>query len=196
MSGHLALVLPGGGAGPYTAPLLLPTLAAEQLGAQVEVVPYPAFRPAGLGHDEAAAFDAFVVDRVRELLAARTWSRVTFVAKSRGTLFLSTMDESVVPCDDVEALWITPLLGFDYVREGVLAKGWPSLLVAGSADAYHDPSAHEQVAASLGAVSLVVERANHGLVVEGDVLATVESYRALAEASLTFLARRAPASTT
>ena len=189
MSGHLGLVLPGGGAGPYTAPLLLPTLALEQVGAQVDVVPSPDVRPAGLTLEEAAAFDAFVVDRVRELLSRRAWSRVTFVAKSRGTLFLSVMDPAVVGCDDVEAIWVTPLLGFDHVREGVMAKRWPSLIVAGAADPYHDRSAHEEVVSTLGAASLVVEDANHGLVVDGDVLATVEGFRALAAASLSFVAR-------
>src|SRR5437762_11054568 len=48
MGDHLGLVLPGGNAGPYTAPLLIPWLALEETGAKVAVVDYPDFRPPSL----------------------------------------------------------------------------------------------------------------------------------------------------
>jgi pimeloyl-ACP methyl ester carboxylesterase len=189
MGCHIALVLPGGAAGPYTAPLLVPSLAVEETGAQVKVVPYPEFRPQGLERAEALEFDAFVSERVVEILAEGSPSKVTFIAKSRGALFLSTMGEVPLPAD-VDAIWVTPLLGLDYVRDGVTGKRWPSLLVAGTADPYHDPAAHAKVCETIGAESLVVDGADHGLVVRGSVGATVEGFRALAEASLAFAARR------
>lgn len=190
--GHLALVLQGGGdAGPYTAPVLMPSLALGQLGARVEVVPYPDFRPRTLEREEAAAFDEFVGERIREIAALGRWSRVTFVAKSRGTMFLSTMPADLVDCSYVEAIWVTPLLELAYVREGIVDKGWRSLLVAGGADPHHDAAAHDAVVAALGASSLVIDGANHGLVVDGDVVGTVEGYRSLALASLAF-AERSP----
>lgn len=188
MGAHLALVLPGGAAGPYTAPLLLPSLAVEELGAEVKVVPYPEFRPRTLERSDFLEFDAFVSQRVAEIVAQGRPSRVTFVAKSLGTVFLSTMKEMPLPAD-VDAIWVTPLLGHGYVRDGVIDKRWPSLLVAGSADRYHDPSAHVKVCKAIGAESLVIDRADHGLVVAGNVRATVEAFRALAEASLAFAAR-------
>ena len=188
MGRHLALVLPGGAGGPYTAPLLVPSLAVEEAGAEVNVVPYPEFRPRGLERADALEFDAFVSQRVVEILAERRASRVTFIAKSRGTLFLSAMGEMPLPAD-VDAIWVTPLLGFDYVRDGVVQKRWPSLLVAGSADRYHDPDAHAKVRETIGAESLIIDGADHGLVVGGSVRATVEGFRALAEASLAFAAR-------
>ena len=45
---HVALVFPGGVAGPYTVPLLVPSLAVEETVAQVKVVRYPELRPRGL----------------------------------------------------------------------------------------------------------------------------------------------------
>ena len=183
---HLGLVLPGGNAGPYTAPLLLPALALEEVGAQVEVVEYPNFRPDGLGFEEAAAFNDVVFRRVVEKVEAGRWDVITFVAKSRGTLFLSTMGPLPTQAA-IQAIWVTPLLGLDYVRNGILARGWPSLLVAGGADPYHDAEAHGQVCHELGASTLVVEGADHGLVVAGDVRSTVGGYAALADASLRFL---------
>lgn len=189
MGRHLALVLPGGGAGPYTAPLLVPSLAVEELGAEVKVVPYPEFRPRSLDRADALEFDAFVSERVVEILAEHRPTRVRFIAKSRGTLFLSAMGEMSLP-DEVDAIWVTPLLGFDYVSEGVVNKGWPSLLVAGSGDRYHDPGAHAKVCQQIGAESLIIPGADHGLVVAGNVRATIEGFRSLAEASLAFAARR------
>jgi hypothetical protein len=183
---HLGLVLPGGNAGPYTAPLLIPSLALEEVGARVEVVEYPDFRPSGLGPEEAKAFNDVVFQRVVEKVEARRWDVITFVAKSLGTLFLSTMGPLPTHAA-IRAIWVTPLLGFEYVRSGILEKGWPSLLVAGAADPYHDAQAHDEVRRELDAASLVVEGADHGLVVDGDVRSTVGGYAALADASLQFL---------
>jgi hypothetical protein len=154
-------------------------------------VPYPEFRPAGLELADALEFDAFVSDRVVEILAEERPSRVTFIAKSRGTLFLSAMGEIALPAE-VDAIWVTPLLGFGYVRGGVIDKRWPSLLVAGSADPHHDPAAHAKVCETIGAESLIIDGADHGLVVAGSVRATVEGFRALAEASLAFAAPGGP----
>ena len=86
-------MLPGAGGGPYTAPVLIPLLAVEEAGADVEIVPYPEFRPAGLELADALEFDAFVSERVVDILAEERPSRVTFIAKSRGTLFLSAIGE-------------------------------------------------------------------------------------------------------
>jgi hypothetical protein len=182
---HLAIVLPGGNNDPWTPPVLLPSLALEEAGASVERISYKT--PArGLGLDDSAEFNAAVVTQVTEAMDRHQPDTVTFVAKSRGTLFLAAMDTSVVTCD-VNAMWITtPLIGLDYVREGIVDKAWRSMLVAGSADPYHDPVVHDEICAELDAVGLVIPGGNHGLVVDGDVLATVDGYRQLAEASLSF----------
>ncbi|HXW80384.1 MAG TPA: hypothetical protein VEJ84_12845, partial [Acidimicrobiales bacterium] len=158
--------------------------------AQVKVVPYPDFRPRSLELADALEFDAFVSERVVEILVEARPSKVTFIAKSRGTLFLSAMRKVPLP-SEVDAIWVTPLLGLDYVRGGVIDRRWPSLVVAGSADPYHDPVSHAKVCETIGGESLVIEGANHGLVVGGSVRATVEGFRALGEASLAFAARGA-----
>lgn len=185
MSGHLALVLQGGGAGPYTAPILVPSLALEESGAKVVVVPYPEVRPPSLEREDARDFDEQVTAAIRKIVGARTWSRITFVAKSRGTLYLAAASEPL-PCDRVDAIWVTPLLGLDFVREGVLSKSWPSLIVAGGADPYHDAAAHAEVCRLIAAQQIVIEGADHGLVVAGDVRRTVDGFRELADASLAF----------
>lgn len=106
----MALVLPGGRACPSSAPLLMPSLAAEEA---------------------AAKFDGVVFEQVQELVAASGADDVIFfIAKSRGTLFLSAIPPLVgAAC---RAIWVTPLFGLDYVEAGFVEKGWPSLVVRGA----------------------------------------------------------------
>lgn len=187
MTLHLGVVLPGGNNDPWTPPVLLPSLALEQTGATVERISYGDRRARGLTVEESADFNDAVLKDVAAVIDRHQPDRVTFVAKSRGTLFLAAMDKAAVTCD-VAAIWVTtPLVGLDYVGEGIIGKSWPSLLVAGSADPYHDPLSHDEICAALGAEELVISGGNHGLVVDGDVLATVDGYRQLAEASLKFV---------
>ena len=124
MGGHIAVVLPGAANGPYAAPLLVPLLAVEEAGGRVEVVTYPEFRPRSLERQDAVEFDAFVGERVAEVLARERPSRVTFIAKSLGTLFLAAMGDMPLPAD-VGAIWVTPLLGLDYAREASWTSGGP-----------------------------------------------------------------------
>jgi len=184
---HLVVVLPGGNNDPWTAPVLLPALALEQMGARVERVSYGEPRAQGLGLDESREFNARVTEQVSDIINQHHPAQVTFVAKSRGALFLAAMDK-VLDCR-VEAVWVTPLFGLDYVRAGVLDKAWPSLVVAGSADPYHDATAHVEVCSTIRAQDLVIEDADHGLVIEGNVLATVDGFRRLAEVTLAFAAQ-------
>jgi hypothetical protein len=186
VTAHLAVVLPGGNNDPWTPPVLLPALALEQAGAAVERISYGDPKPRGLGLDDSAEFNAAVLEQVAEMIDRHDPDRVTFVAKSRGTLFLAAMDGGALACQ-VAAIWVTtPLVDLDYVRRGIVDKSWRSLLVAGSADPYHDPSIHSEIRAALGAEELIIDNANHGLVVERDALATADGYRQLAEASLVF----------
>jgi pimeloyl-ACP methyl ester carboxylesterase len=185
---HLALILPGGNNDPFTPSVLLPSLALEEVGAHVERVSYSGLRADGLGLEESKEFNAAVSKTVVGLIDRYDPATVTFVAKSRGALFLAAMEKALVD-RDTDAIWVTPLLGLAYVRAGVMDQGWPSLIVAGSADPYHDPTAHDEVCRAIGARSLVIDGADHGLVVARDVFATVDGFRRLGETSLSFARR-------
>ena len=186
MTAHLAVVLPGGNNDPWTPPVLLPSLALESAGAVVERISYGEPRPRGLGLEDSSQFNAAVLEQLVALIHQHEPDRITFVAKSRGTLFLAAMDEPI-SCE-VAAIWVTtPLVDLQYVGRGIVGKAWRSLLGAGSADPYHDATTHSDICATLGADELVISNANHGLVVERDALATADGYRELAKASLTFV---------
>lgn len=183
---HLAIVLPGRGYGPLGPALRLPRLAVEQSGAEVLEIQYPMVPPA----DDPEAWGSLyrsVGDQVDAALSEMSPSRVTFIAKSLGTVVLASLsvERSLPP--SVSAIWLTPIFGREAVRTGAVGKHWPSLLVAGEADQMHEPEHHAGVAAALAAGSLVLPRADHSLEVPGDVMATLEGFRALTETVLEFV---------
>ena len=184
MTAHLALVLPGAGYGPGQPVLLLPALAVGQLGAEVKVVPYPNERPRQPDREVTRPFTDQVEGAVRALLAEAEPQTVTFIAKSLGTIALASL--GVLPCEEVRAIWLTPIFGVDYVRHGAVDKAWPSLVVAGGADPLHDAAGHAEVVAATGGRSVVIAGGNHALEVEGHVVATVEGWAALVAAVLEF----------
>lgn len=101
-------------------------------------------------------------------------------------MVLAALDETLFGPRQVAAVWVTPLLGLESVRRGAASKPWPALVVAGGADPYHEPEAHEALLRATGAQSLVIAGADHLLEVRGDVLATVNGLSQLARAVLAF----------
>ena len=185
---HLAIVLPGSGYGPDGPVLSLPAIALEQLGAHASIARYPDWRPRDV--DDALADVAFrdrVVASVRQLVDRHSPTRVTFVAKSLGTLVLALAGEAMAAeLGRVEAIWLTPTFDVDAVRDAAIARGWRSLVVCGTVDPRYAPSAMEAVAMATGGETLTIEGADHSLFVEGDVFATIDGLRLLADAVLRF----------
>lgn len=183
VSGHLAIVLPGRGYGPFGPAIRLPRLAVEQSGARVVEIDYRSV-PDDKDPGSWERLFASVSEQVDAVVSDARPSRVTFIAKSLGTIVLANMALAVaVP---TRAVWLTPILGRADVRDGAVSRGLPSLLVAGEVDTFHSPAHHEEVASALQARSLILPGADHLLEVPGDVMATVEGLRLLSEAVLTF----------
>ena len=81
---------------------------------------------------------------------------------------------------------VDPLFGFDYVRDGAVEKGWPSLVLSGSADPYYDEAGDRAVVEATAGRQVLIEGANHGLHIEGDIVSTAEGFRRISEACLEF----------
>jgi hypothetical protein len=189
MASHLAIVLPGAGYGAHGPALHLPRLALEEAGAETAVVEYPTI-PRGLP-EAGERWDGFygsVAEQVAAIVAGAETERVTFLAKSLGTMALAALPAGTTGKARVDAVWLTPLFGVELVRAGAIKQAWPSLLVAGGADGAHDRAGHEHVRAALIAPSLVLAGADHALEVPGDVRATLDGLRALIEAVAAFAA--------
>lgn len=186
MTGHLAILLPGRGYGALGPALRLPRLAVEQSGAEVVEIEYGPVPAA----DDPESWERLYVsaaERISTAVAERNPSQVTFIAKSLGTIVLASLPAEVPLPSSVRAVWLTPIFGRESVRLGAIGKGWPSLLVAGQADELHEQQHHETVANTLGARSLVLPGADHMLEVPGNVLATLDGFRAITESVLDFV---------
>lgn len=185
--GHLAIILPGRGYGPQGPVLHLPRLVLQQIGAHVEAVTYPL--DSGQLPDDAgwASFHAAVHAQVDALLARHRPIRLTFVAKSLGTIAMAGLDIERHLGERVEAIWITPLWERDDVRRGALHLNIRSLVVAGSADPMHHAEYHDEICHTLDASSLVIADADHSLEIPGDVNRTLTAYSHLTAAVERFL---------
>lgn len=182
----VVVVLPGRNYGAIGAVLRFPILALQAAGANATVVvDYPPRSEPG----EALLWPELISEVDAQVRGAASQAeRVTFVAKSLGTAALAQLDVKAVGSARVDALWLTPLLGFHEVQAGVAAKlTWRSLLVAGEADPYHDPAQHEATRAALECESMILPGANHSLEVPGDPAASIDHLQELTGAVTRFI---------
>jgi len=187
MRSRLVVVLPGGGYGPQGAALRFPLLAVEQLGAcESIVVAYPSI-PAG-AVDASSLLANAVAEQVLPAIRETSAEEVLFVAKSLGTRALAGICSLLPSGLSGTALWLTPLFGVPEVRDRAAASGLRSLIVAGSADPYHDRSGFDVVVSALRASTLLVPDADHALEVPGDVHASIRVLSVLTTAVLEFVA--------
>jgi hypothetical protein len=180
---HLAITFPGGYMAeddPHAAPLaVVVRRALEEAGAVVEPVLYDDLL-------DLATFERGVLRDVERLLAEHRPASVTFVGKSLGTRALGMVCRNARPPEDTRLVWLTPVWEWDDAWAAARAVPWPSLYVVGLDDhRYHRPDRH----AAMDGETVAIPRADHGLEVPGDIVATLDSWRTSAEAVLAFTTR-------
>ena len=109
-------------------------------------------------------------------LAQGQYESIALIGKSLGTLamgHLLTMADQ--PAAASRAVWLTPLLGNDRLREQIGRFGGPSLFVIGTADPHYDAAILEEVRAATDGETVVVPDADHGMDVPGDAVASVHA---------------------
>ena len=176
---HLAMVLPGFG---YTCdmPLLYYSVShLLDLGADVLQVEY--------AYNQQPEYRALTADeRTRWLLAdvtaacragftQRAYRRITLIGKSLGTRAMAHLLATEDALRQARAVWFTPLLQEDRVREHLLGAPQPALVVIGTADPHYDPATLATVQAAIQGEVLVVEDAEHALEIPGDVVRSVRA---------------------
>ena len=184
MDEWLAVVLPGRGYGPLGATIRFPCLLLESLGARIAVIDYPVAVSEPVALEEVARASRV---QLESILNAVSPQRVTFISKSLGGAVLSSLNSDACRAARVEAIWLTPLFNDALVRSGAIKLGWRSLLVAGTADPYHDPDGFNVVRSALSGESLIVPGANHSLEVPKDPKATLSALHDLIAAVRSFL---------
>ena len=184
---HVAIYFPGGygpGQDPFDSPLASVTIRAlEDAGAFVVPVRYDDtfFKP------DAERFADGVRREVRGALAFHQPDRVTFLGKSRGTPALRIVcGEAFHLPSDTRVIWQTPVWRSDKAWDAARTTDLESLHLVGLADhEYHDPERHRAVRGK----TVEFPDADHGLEVGGDVLATLDTWRRMAESVIAFAGR-------
>jgi alpha/beta superfamily hydrolase len=109
------------------------------------------------------------------LLQQRPYKQLTVIGKSLGTMVMSYLLTSLPPdLLSVQAIWMTPVLTLPIFQEQWRKITYPSLFVIGSADPYYDTDRLQQ-AREAGCEVLVIEGANHGLLIENDVIVSIRA---------------------
>jgi predicted alpha/beta-hydrolase family hydrolase len=191
-SGQLAVLLPGLG---YTLDMPLFYYAEHLLlkqGWDVLRVEYAYHRHPEFGtlpqaeqrqwllEDATAAF--------RIGVARQPYGHVALVGKSLGTLamgHLLTLPDR--PDAAMRAVWLTPLLGVERLREQITRYGGPSLFVIGTADPHYDPAILDALQAATAGDAVVIVNADHGMDIPGDPAASVRGLEQVVAAMTRFI---------
>ncbi|MDP9443247.1 MAG: alpha/beta hydrolase [Actinomycetota bacterium] len=175
--GRVAIVLPGAGYSPAHPVLEIARLALLQQGWTVQQVWWEA--PSDR-FDDVDGTVGWVCRQAEASLAAETAADALLLAgKSLGTLAAKVAASRQLP-----AVWFTPLLDVGRAPPRYARPRPPRLLVGGGSD----ESWPATIAERLGGDQLVLEGADHGLVVSGDVAATAHGWGRLAERVTAFFA--------
>lgn len=176
---HLALVLPGRG---YNAHMPLLHYPAELMvfkGADVLRVDY--------AYDQNAEFQSSEVDeQMRWLfadvaavyqmgLAQRDYEQITIIGKSLGTLAMGHLLTTQSMPTTVNAVWLTPLVRFEHLRQQIEQFGGHSLFVIGTADPHYDLEYLDEVKAATNGQIVTIEGADHGFDVGNNVLLSIRA---------------------
>ncbi len=177
---HVAILLPGMG---YTCDMPLFYYAEMLLlGAGVDIlrVEYrynrrPDFRdlpaPVRLNWllaDASAAYQAALVQRQYS-------GGITLIGKSLGTLAMGHLLSNHPQPAPVRAVWLTPMLREDVLRDQMCRCARPSLVAIGTADPHFDPMYLQEIRSRTQCQAVVIDDADHSLDIPGDVIASVRA---------------------
>src|SRR3954454_22069475 len=92
-------------------------------------------------------------------LGQRTYERVVLIGKSLGTLAMGHLLTTVDQLPAVGAVWLTPLLRLERLRQQIVQYGGPSLFVIGTADPQFEPVALEKMQVATTGEAVIVKNA-------------------------------------
>jgi hypothetical protein len=192
-SSHLGVLLPGRAYTVNHPALLDANSALSSLGADVLTIEPSYTLESFQALPESEKLECVNVEAraiLQSVLALHRYERVTWVAKSLGTLLIGSMLERMP--SHHELIGLTPLLRVERLRHALLNNPRRRLMVIGSSDPQFDPEFLALLERKGQCESLVLEGVNHGLEVEGDDVASTRVQDYIVRALLEFLQKRQP----
>lgn len=172
---RVAVVLPGARYGPSAPLLMYASDAAEARGARIVPLTWREISD-DLPQEQRGQRACEQIEDVLSGLPADAMPLL--IGKSLGTYGAESAARRVLP-----AVWLTPLLTFPFVRDGLRRATAPFLLVGGTADTVWDGA----LARELTPHVLEVDGADHGMSVPGPLAGSAEVLGRVATAVERFL---------
>lgn len=186
---HLGILLPG-----YRYPAEMPPLyyAAQVLikeGADVLRVDY-AYNRTNFAEQPAAEQEQWISSDVlaacNAALAQHSYEKLTLVGKSLGTLAMGYL-LSDRRLQGASCVWLTPILTAEWLCARIEQRRPRSLFVIGTADQFYQPDLLRHLETVTGGRALILEGANHGLEIPGDISDSLDMLSQIVQALQEFL---------
>lgn len=123
---------------------------------------------------------------IRVSMAARPYPVLTVVGKSLGSSLLAVLATDMEELRAARVAHHTPPLSMPSFPEQLAAATQPLYLALGSADRFYDPDQIEALRARRPMLVRVVEGADHGMDVPGDLEATMRAVQMVVEDTMSF----------
>ena len=186
---HLGIILPGYSYSPDMAPLHYASLILLEGGADLLQIEYTYYRTdfqeqpqsekvKWLASDVLAACEA--------ALSQRSYEKITLIGKSLGTIAMAQLLADT-RFQSARCVWMTPLLNLDWLCSRIEQTRPPSLFIIGTDDRHYQPEVLKRLEHSTGGRSLVLEGANHGLEILGDIAKSLVMLNQIVQALQEFL---------
>ena len=188
---HVALLFPGFG---YTAQMPVMYYSARMLaahGADVLCVEYTYNKTSDFqalsDEEQSRWFYTDVSAACDAALSQRQYQQVSLVGKSFGTLAVGHLLTLGRHFPQVECMWLTPLLRNDVLIDQIKHANHHALFVIGTADQLFDAAKLAELQQATGGEVMVIEGADHGLEIAGDVIHSLDVLKKVMEKMQEFL---------
>jgi len=190
---HLGIIFPGMGYTTqmpllYYAPRVLLTEGADVMAVEQEYAREQGFLESSR-KEQRAWVGADAVAAWKTVTSQQEYERMTLIGKSLGTWAMADLLEIDPPAGRAEAIWLTPLLGENWVRQSIVQWGKRSLFVIGTADPRYEPSVLEELRRSTGGEVLAVKDADHSMEIPGQVMESIQVLERVIKAVMEFLGK-------
>jgi hypothetical protein len=109
-----------------------------------------------------------------EFLKQRAYKQITFIGKSLGTRAMGHLLTNEPLSATINAVWLTPLLKDERVRDQMKQFRGRSLFISGTADPHYDKEHMKEVQEATNGQVVLVDEGDHGLNLKDDIIGSIQ----------------------
>lgn len=174
---HLTILLPGMGYTSHMPLLYYPALIMLDMGSDMLRLEYEYNRRQAFmelpGEERKKWLLTDVTNASYHVLKKGPYKDITIIGKSIGTRAMGYLLKEEDDFKQARAIWLTPVLRSETLREQIKECEQTSLFVIGTADPHYDQTYLDKIQRARKGEVLVIEGADHSLEIKGDILASL-----------------------